>query len=242
MDSSVAVLIPAYQPGPALVPLVERLREAFAHVVVVDDGSTRGREVFDALRGRVDAVLRNERNRGKGASLRAGFAWIAENLPEVAGVVTADADGQHRVEDIVRVAAAVRGHSGGLVLGVRTLGAGVPLRSRFGNFWARFFFWIFTGLSLRDTQTGLRGVPRDILWRMQLYPGERYEYAMQMLADARSHRAAPLQIPIETVYLDENSSSHFRPVRDAFLTQFALVSWRFRPRTAPSATNARQTP
>ena len=227
MVEDVAVLIPAYQPDAALAARVKELRARFAHVVVVDDGSTEGAEAFASVRPNVDALLVHDRNRGKGAALRTGFAWIRENLPDAKGVVTADADGQHRVDDICRVAAEVPAWQGGLVLGVRRLVGHVPLRSRFGNSWARFFFWLLTGLAVSDTQTGLRGVPRDLLGRMLEIGGDRYEYEMRMLVDARKHARRPLQIPIETVYMDGNKSSHFRPLRDSFLTQLALVRARF---------------
>lgn len=227
MVENVAVLIPAYQPDAALVRLVEELRGRFAHVVVVDDGSTSGAEALEAVRPHVDAVVSHGRNRGKGAALRTGFAWIRENLSDAKGVVTADADGQHRVDDICSVAAEVPSWQGGLVLGVRRFTGHVPLRSRFGNMWTRMFFWLVTGLAVCDTQTGLRGVPADLLGRMLEIGGDRYEYEMRMLVDARHHARRPKQIPIETVYVDGNKSSHFRPLRDSFLTQLALLRARF---------------
>jgi glycosyltransferase involved in cell wall biosynthesis len=227
MVENVAVLIPAYQPDAALVRLVEELRGRFAHVVVVDDGSTSGAEALEAVRPHVDAVVSHGRNRGKGAALRTGFAWIRENLSDAKGVVTADADGQHRVDDICSVAAEVPSWQGGLVLGVRRFTGHVPLRSRFGNMWTRMFFWLVTGLAVCDTQTGLRGVPADLLGRMLEIGGDRYEYEMRMLVDARHHARRPKQIPIETVYMDGNKSSHFRPLRDSFLTQLALLRARF---------------
>jgi hypothetical protein len=88
------------------------------------------------------------------------------------------------------------------------------------------FFWILTGLPVSDTQTGLRGIPRDLLGRMLEIAGDRYEYEMRMLVDARKHARRPKQIPIETVYLPGNKSSHFRPLRDSFLTQLALLRAR----------------
>ena len=227
MIEDVTILIPAYQPDDKLVALVARLRAAFAHVVVVDDGSTEGRAVFDAIRAQVDAVLVHAVNRGKGAALKTGFAWIRANQSGTKGVVTADADGQHTVADITRVAEAVAEHPGGLVLGVRRFNGHVPFRSRFGNYWTMGFFWLITGLAVKDTQTGLRGIPRDLLDRVANLPGDRYEYEMRMLVDARLHPQKPRQIPIETVYLDGNKSSHFRPLRDTILTQKALLGARF---------------
>ena len=223
-----AILIPAYEPDATLVRLVEALRPLGAHLVVVDDGSktAAARAAFAALAGRVDALLVHGVNRGKGAALRTGFAWIRDHLPEAEVVVTADADGQHTPADIRRVAEAALAHPQGLVLGVRQFSGHVPLRSRFGNAWARFFFWLLTGLSLRDTQTGLRAVPRALLARVLALPGERYDYETRMLVDARRHAAKPLQVAIETVYLDGNRSSHFRPLRDTLLTQRALWAAR----------------
>ncbi|MGN0845910.1 MAG: glycosyltransferase family 2 protein [Kiritimatiellia bacterium] len=228
----VAILIPAFEPDAKLVELVARLRETFAHIVVVDDGSTQSaaRETFAAIRGQIDALLVHEVNRGKGAALRTGFAWIRDHLPMVRAVVTADSDGQHAPEDIRRVAEATLDHPDGLVLGVREFVGAIPFRSRLGNIWTRLFFWLLTGIAVRDTQTGLRGIPRGLLERMLALTGDRYEYEMRMLVDARHHAAKPFQLPIKTIYIDGNKSSHFRPLRDTLLTQCALLSARFRRR------------
>ena len=222
----VAILIPAYDPDGKLAALVADLRGTFRHVVVVDDGSTRGREVFAAVRPQVDALLVHDANRGKGAALRTGLAWIRDNLPGVRTVVTADSDGQHRPADIRRVAGTSLGHPDGLVLGVREFAGKVPFRSQLGNIWTRVLFRLLTGLPVRDTQTGLRGIPRGLLDRMLAIPGDRYEYEIRMLVDARRHPAPPLQIPIETVYIDGNRSSHYRPFRDTVSTQRALFGAR----------------
>ena len=219
---NIAVLIPAYQPDAKLVGLVEALRAEFPHVVIVDDGSTGCEETFEAIRGRVVALLVHPANRGKGAALKTGFAWIREHLPDVAGVVTADADGQHAPEDIRRIAEATATRKGGIVLGVRTFEGPIPFRSRWGNGWTRILFRLLTGLAIRDTQSGLRGIPSDMLDRMLALRGDRYEYETRMLVDARRHVQPPLQIPIKTVYIEGNSSSHYRPLCDTLLTQAAL--------------------
>ena len=222
----VAILIPAYDPDAKLAALVDGLRGAFRHLVLVDDGSTRGRDVLESVRDRVDVLLVHDANRGKGAALRTGFAWIRDNLPGVRAVVTADSDGQHRPADIRRVAEASLGHPDGLVLGVREFAGRVPFRSQLGNVWTRVLFRLLTGLPVRDTQTGLRGIPRGLLDRLLAIPGDRYEYEIRMLVDARRHPAPPRQIPIETVYIDGNKSSHFRPFQDTVATQRALLGAR----------------
>ena len=217
----IAIVIPAYQPDAKLVGLVEALRTEFPHVVVVDDGSAGCEETFEAIRGCVEALLVHPANCGKGAALKTGFAWIREHLPGT-GVVTADADGQHTPEDILRIAEATATRKGGIVLGVRTFEGPIPFRSRWGNGWTRILFRLLTGLAIRDTQSGLRGIPADMLDRMLALRGDRYEYETRMLVDARRHAQPPLQIPIRTVYLEGNRSSHYRPLRDTLLTQAAL--------------------
>lgn len=228
----IALVIPVCDPDEGRFPsLVRRLRADFAHIVVVDDGSAHGRSAFDDVRGDVDAVLIHEKNRGKGAALRTAFAWVRENLPRMVGVVTVDGDGQHDPEDVRRVAEELaREPNGGLVLGVRSFAGDVPFRSRLGNFWTRGLFRLITGLSVSDTQTGLRGIPVTLLPRLLAIPGDRYEYEIRMLADARWHPAPPREVPVRTIYLDGNASSHYRPLRDTFRTQLALWGTLFHRR------------
>ena len=224
MIANVVLVIPVYDPDEGRLPaLVRRLRKDFAHVVVVDDGSTCGCAAFDSIRSEVNAVLEHPTNRGKGAALKTAFAWVREKLPDAVGVVTVDGDGQHAPEDVLRVAdELLRAPDGGLVLGVRSFGRDVPFRSRFGNLWTRVLFRILTGLAVSDTQTGLRGIPVHLLPRLLSIPGDRYEYEIRMLADARHHPSPPREVPIKTIYLDGNSASHYRPLRDTLLTQSAL--------------------
>ena len=221
----VAVLIPAYNPDEKLLALLPKLKERFRRIVLVNDGSTTGLDVIGKAAPLVEKVLVHERNRGKGAALKTGFAYLGGECD----VITADADGQHTPEDIAKVADALARHRGGLVLGVREFSGKVPFRSRFGNFWTRLFFFLMTGLAVRDTQTGLRGIPAGLVKRVAAIPGDRYEYEMAVLADARHHDERPMQVPIATIYLESNATSHFSPLRDSIriyssLVQFCLSS------------------
>ena len=217
----VAVIIPAYKPDMRLKRHVEALlASGFCKVVVVDDGSpAEFRPVFDSLAeiGRC-TVLRHEANRGKGAALKTGFAWVAESVPDVVGVVMCDADGQHRPECCVAVAEAMLAGARGLYLGCRDFSsAGVPLRSRFGNFWISVFFWLLHGMWLGDTQTGLRAFRREDLEFMASVPGDRFAYEMEMLCAASRSRLRMAKVHIETVYEPGNPTSHFSPISDSFV-------------------------
>lgn len=216
MANKPVIVIPAYEPDDKLPRLIGELRPHFPRIVVVDDGSRGASAVFDAVQPMVERILVHRVNRGKGAALKTAFDYIGE-----ADVVTVDADGQHLVKDVLAVAEALVVQRSGLVLGERALDEHAPLRSRFGNGFTRLVFRLF-GLRITDTQTGLRGIPAPLLARVASLPGERYEFELLMLADARYHFLKPLSVPIETVYLEGNRSSHFRPFADSLRNNLAL--------------------
>src|SRR4051812_26378101 len=128
LASNVVVLIPAFQPPPTLPDFVAQLINAgFSQIIVVDDGSAPGSaEVFEGV-ARLQGVvlLRHGVNLGKGAALKTGLN-VAYCDRATLGVVTADADGQHSVKDIVAVAGRLREASDALVLGTRRFVGEVP--------------------------------------------------------------------------------------------------------------------
>lgn len=209
------VLIPSFEPDQRLVTVVRDLVGIKGlRVVVVDDGSGPGHAPWFAAAARAGAdVIGHESNRGKGAALRTGFAHAAAAYPGH-DVVCADSDGQHTSLDILRVAAALDDDAD-MVLGVRTFAGAVPLRSRFGNEVTKKVFRLVTGVSVSDTQTGLRAYPARMLDWLAEVEGDRFEYELHLLLRAAREKLAIREVEIATVYLDDNSSSHFRPIQDS---------------------------
>lgn len=221
------VLIPSYQPDHRLVRLLDDLRDCAPdlHVLVVDDGSGPAyRALFESVRGPGRTVLTYPVNRGKGCALKTGFAYVARHWPEHE-VVCADSDGQHSVADILRVAEAVRRHEGppAMVLGRRAFTGPVPARSTFGNRASARLFHLATGVPLRDTQTGLRGYPGSMLGWLGSVRGDRFEYELNLLLRAAAEGIGIEEVDIATIYLEENASSHFRPVRDSVRVMAPLL-------------------
>ena len=214
----VSVIIPAYKPDQKLIGTLEGLRAAgFTDILVVDDGSGPDfAPVFEQAQAIPGCtLLRHPVNRGKGAALKTAMAFFAQNRPEQAGVVTADADGQHLPADIAAVAAAMV-DSGQVALGVRDFShPSVPFKSRAGNRITIAVFRLFLGMKLRDTQTGLRAIPRKYLDPLAEAKGDRYEYETNMLFLMNRCRVPFVEVPITVVYLEDNRSSHFRAVRDS---------------------------
>jgi putative flippase GtrA len=229
LASRVVVVVPAYQPGDALPRLVRQLVVApvVAAVVVVNDGSASAcGETFEEV-GRIDGVFvaRHVVNLGKGAALKTGLNYAACQFPTCGGIVTADADGQHVVDDILRIASALIENRRFLILGVRTFGPKVPLRSRFGNTVTRQVMRFLIGEDLIDTQTGLRGIPLDFVPELMRSKTTGYDFELDMLITCRHSARKILQIPISTIYIDGNRSSHFNPLLDSMRIYYVFLRY-----------------
>lgn len=224
----IIVVIPAFEPDERLVRIVRQLLSEMPHILVVNDGSIRATAIFKMLQGICSVTcLHHKENRGKGAALKTAFAEVLRSFPDATGVVTADADGQHLPGDIIRVARSLSDNPDRMTLGVRTFGRGIPFRSKLGNLWSAVEFRLLTGQSVRDTQSGLRGIPRALLPEFLSLPGERYDYEIRMLVKAARRPDGIIQLPIASVYEPGNGTSHFRPLADTLSTQRALFSSAF---------------
>lgn len=219
------VLIPALNPCDRLIGVIDELLSHDAtELIVVNDGSLSTCDaVFQsaAAKSRVE-LLQHAENLGKGAALRTGIRRFLERAGPDDLLITADADGQHLPADILAVAALARKNPASLVLGTRAFRGDVPLRSRFGNDLTRFIFRLITGNRLTDTQTGLRAIPRTLMTRLLAVKADRYAFELEMLLLASRSKTPLLSQPIQTIYLEGNSSSHFRPIVDS-----ARIYWVF---------------
>lgn len=216
-----ALLIPAYKPDDRLPPYVAALKEAgVGKIVIVDDGSGEDfRPLFAQIpQDDVTVVLSYTPNGGKGHALKTGMQYLLDHCPDQKYIITADSDGQHTVTDVLRMVESLHESDEGLLLGSRDFSSqnnNVPARSRFGNRTTSVVFKLFYGQWVSDTQTGLRGFERSLLPAMLKVKGERYEYEMNMLIDCAQMKVPMRALPIETVYENNNESSHFRPFRDS---------------------------
>lgn len=232
------VVIPAYNPDEKLITLVGKLRKSGLPVVVVDDGSEkRYQVVFDILAAQhYCEIRRHDKNLGKGAALKTGMKYGCRIFPGANGVITADADGQHRVVDILNVAHQLEKSPNSFILGVRSLkGKTVPFKSKWGNRITSWVYFLSTGQRCRDTQTGLRGIPRGLVDQCLAVAGERYEYEMNLLLMAGKTNMPIIEIPIETIYIENNQSSHFHPIRDSITIYFNIIKFSFSSLLAAAA-------
>lgn len=217
---NVTIIVPSLDPDEKLGKVVDGLlAEGFDDIVLVNDGSHADHVApFEAAAKHPEVtVLTHEVNRGKGRALKTAFDWCLKNRPDIDGVVTVDGDNQHLPRDVRRCAEAMLADPGKIWLGVRDFSLEhVPFRSRFGNNLTRGIMRLACGVSVSDTQTGLRAIPARDLPAMLKIEGERYEYETQMLLKARQVGYGIGEVVIETVYINENETSHFDPLKDSW--------------------------
>jgi len=231
--TAITLVIPAYKPAENLINIVKTLLEyPFRKIVVVDDGSgDTFQSIFNHLKQMANVtLLQHQSNQGKGAALKTAFRHIVKDSEEdTSHILTLDADGQHSPNDIVALAKRTTIDGDKLILGVRTFPEDIPLRSRFGNLLTRKVLSWTSRLRLQDTQTGLRCMPVGLAEKTLSIKSDCYEFELECLLLTKQTNTPILQQPIETIYLDDNASSHFRPLIDSIriylvFARYLLVS------------------
>jgi glycosyltransferase involved in cell wall biosynthesis len=211
--NKVAILIPAYKPDEKLLKLIDELLMLEYPIVVINDGSGEEyNKVFDALHD--VTLLEHQVNRGKGAALKTGISYIDKNTP-YEYIITADADGQHTPEDIGKLADFLLTTKEKFVIGSRKFTGNVPFKSKYGNKLTIWAYALASGVKIGDTQTGLRGFSKELFKELTALNGDRYEYEINVLLHVAKNKIKINEIEIETIYIDENASSHFHPFRDS---------------------------
>lgn len=226
----IVLIIPALNPDEKLLYLLEDISKAgFTSIILVNDGSNQGRCIFaEALERWGDSIhlLEHYVNLGQGRAFKTAFNYYIGHFPESAGVVECDADGQHHIDDIRKCADMLLEHPDEVVLGVRNFNEkGIPFRSRFGNKCTSAVFRFCCGMDIRDTQTGLKGIPRELTKVLIETPGERFEYATSVLLELNEREIPIRQFDIRTIYIKGNESSHFHPVMDSIRIYRVLLKY-----------------
>ena len=216
----IVIIIPSYKPDKEIMmEFIQKVKSKFNNIVVVDDGSGKEyTQFFEELQNQNIVVLKHYINFGKGRGIKTAFNYVLNNYPNAIGAVTADCDGQHYLEDIIKCAEKLRQEPEKLVIGYRNFNEKqVPFRSRFGNKLTRTIFSTFVGIKITDTQSGLRAFGRKAMETFLKTAGERYEYETNMLIDCKEKDVEIAEVPISTVYIKNNSLSHFNVVKDSII-------------------------
>ncbi len=226
--TDITIIVPSLNPDEKLCRTLDGILEkGFRKIIVVDDGSDKvHKKPFEYAAEKGCTVLVHEVNKGKGRALKTAFEYCL-TCPDCIGVITVDGDGQHGAEDIYNCGEAMlRYKNQQVILGCRDFSEeNVPFKSKYGNNITRFAFRALCGIKISDTQTGLRAIPAEFLKAMTEYKGERFEYETNMLLEMKTQGIPFSEVKIETIYLDDNASTHFHPWRDSFKIYKIIIKY-----------------
>ena len=216
------ILIPAYEPTIEMIKLLKKLQKEEWIVIVVDDGSGKSYQSIFKKAQEYATVLTHPANLGKGKALKTGFEYIEQHYQD-SFIVTMDCDGQHTVKDAKKLLDYLEKNPDTLVLGKRKRGKNTPFASKFGNILTRGVYYMLTGTDIYDTQTGLRAFHEKMLFYLLQVKGDRFEYEMNMLLACCKNQIPIKEVEIETIYINHNSLSHFRAVKDSLLIYKEII-------------------
>ncbi len=215
---NVAILIPTLNPEDKTVVFLKNLRKKCRNpIIVINDGSKKEcDELFETIEKIENCILLHHGvNLGKGRALKTGFNYYLLNFSGN-GVVTADGDGQHDIDDIIKCIEMLECGDKELILGVRDFSQNhVPWKSALGNKLTRTLLVLFLKCKIQDSQTGLRGIPPELLRDLMNCPGERFEFETAMLFLAKKNKIKFHLVPIKTIYEENNKGTHFDPIVDS---------------------------
>ncbi len=216
------ILIPTYNPDTRLLSILENINKKY-ETIIVDDGSI-DKSLFAKCKDYA-TVISYEENKGKGYAIKEGLKYIKDNFQNYI-VVTMDDDMQHKLGDAIKLCDYVSNHEDELALGRRHWDKTAPLSSRFGNSIMRRRFKRYTGMSIYDTQSGLRAFSYKLIDYMLSIEGDRYEYEMSVLYHLKNSNIKYKEIDIETIYIDNNKTSKFRGIKDSLRIIKMIKKWK----------------
>lgn len=223
-EVSVSVVIPVFNEEATIGNVVTRTKNALEklgvtyEILVVDDGSAdRSADIAKELKVQ---VLRKE-HQGKGFALRYGFMQAKGE-----SVITLDADGSHKPEEIPQILRHLREDRADFVIGSRFCYSEdnktkIPKINRVGNMLFNDLIWRLTGARTSDSQSGFRAFRSSLIKRMRL-GSQGYEVESEMLVKALKMGARIAEAPIS---FDQRTvgRSKLDPIRDGIKILYAIV-------------------
>lgn len=224
--NNLCIIIPAYQPDLFLIEFATKLMSLGFKVIIVNDGSTeeQANEVFSAL-NKICTVITHPKNMGKGAALKTAMKYILCEVKEkIIGAITVDCDAQHIISDIEIIAQQLKNDTNAFHLGVRNFSfKKTPFRNYIGNRLSSLILYLKKGIFIKDTQTGLRGIPYNLFQNLIDVDGNRFEYETNVLLYLIRKKITIKQHEITCKY-NKNNKSHFQPLKDSISIIHSVLS------------------
>lgn len=199
---SIFVVMPAYNEESTIAGVMEELFKRGFNLVVVDDGSSdetyKAAENAGRLHGDQFHLYKHLLNRGLGGALRTGIEAAILHDAEI--IVTFDADGQHDPDDVMRVCKPIIDGEADVVVGVRDF-EHMPDSKKFGNTVMNIITWLFYGIKVKDSQSGLRAFKREAAMMIDINARD-YGVSSEIVGEIRRHKLNLKEVPMKTIYTD----------------------------------------
>ena len=217
------ICIPAYNPDDKLLIFLEELtKNGFNNIVIVNDGSkAECAYIFDEAINKYHCdVVCHETNKGYGKAIKSAGEYFIDhymNNKDISGIIHCDCDGQHSLKDIINFSNILDSGKDCLIFGQRDFNKdNIPFKSRFGNNLTAFIFKKMIGIDLKDSQCGLRAISKNYVKFSCEIDGDGFEYPSSIIIEAYKNNLNIIQVPIETIYINNNESTHFDPIKDSY--------------------------
>ena len=213
----VCALIPTYDNPETVRSVAEQVRKFIPDVLVVDDHSaTLGEQACAALEADGTALVRRrERNGGKGAAVKTGFAFAREQGFTHAFQV--DADGQHDLTQIPKFLEIARANPDALLLGCPEYDGSAPRHRVVARKFTRLWVNLEVGGAgiIEDSMIGFRIYPIEAALSVPVW-GDRMDFDIEVAVRMVWAGVRTINIPVPVRYLSEEEGglSHFQPLRD----------------------------
>lgn len=222
--ASVWIVVAAFNEQNSLGTVVKNLRErGYDNIVVVDDGSKDDTAAIAKAAGA--HVVQHCINRGQGAALQTGIDFALMNGAEY--IVTFDADGQHRVEDISKMLEPLQDGAYDISLGSRFLddGSNVPFIRKVFLKGGAFLMWLFYGVKLTDSHNGFRVFSRRAAEKVRI-ECDRMEHASEIVDKIGKSHLKFKEVPV-TIRYTEYSMARGQSTWNAFRILYKMIVNKF---------------
>lgn len=227
MDKSVWIVIAAYNEGHSVPNVVKDLQKAgYQNIVVVDDGSKDN--TFEAAGKTGATVLQHVINRGQGASLKTGIDYALQQNADV--IVTFDADGQHRVQDLPAIIQPVADGEADISFGSRFLKkTKVPLMRRILLKGSIAIIFLFYGIKMTDAHNGFRALSRYAAQKIRI-TADRMEHASEFIEETQRNQLKYAEVPVVIKYTEATLKRGHGGVQQAIKVFNSMLFKKFFPR------------
>ena len=223
-SEEIVIVIPAYNEASIIDSVIRDAQKITGQVIVVDDNSKDGTARIARAAGA--EVYQHIVNLGLGGALATGFSAALNKRVQI--IVTMDADGQHKAEDIPNLIKPIIKEQADVVIGSRLIGkglTGMPASRRLANFLANLITFLLCGVRTTDSQSGLRAFSRSALQKIEI-KSQRMEVASEFFKEIKNKHLRLAEVPIQSIYT-EYSLSKGQSFSTGIKTLFRLILDKF---------------